>query len=680
MENKTLGIGIIIGMFLFIGAFLLLNNQKEEIEDLTSKDIKGIKSYIGESGTNIYGEDWEVNYLENNKSINISGVSNVLDNGEYKPFSEVYKIGRDGRFIKIIGSDFNVTLDWGIVQTNGVRRDSQWILTNYPTVQNKLNQKVLRNLVTWNMNVNVSTLPQVVKDNVAGFYFELEGTQGDITYNDVQRIERQGDGYTYYVLVIKDAVLNFENPAKNGIDVTINKTTITYNDVRSAVTSGNIEIGNTFEHLNKDTLEEIRVTFVGYEEEMDVEIKEDTLDLYKWNRELGLNINLGNNSEGLSWEKGVFRNKYNNYEIVQYPKGDNNFEFEVILDSPPPRNWIEFNINTTGLNFEYQGRLDIERNNFTHCNATSCWDNFNNNIAERPENIVDSYAVYSEELRNNEYKTGKLFHIYRVWVNDSSGNLTWGGIFINKTNGKMKLNVSQTYLNNAIYPVTIDPDIGYTTAGGSSASAVDALGFRTSTDQYTASAGDTVTALSLHYYVNGVSSWEGAVYDTSSNIPNNRLATAESDATQIASPGEWVSITGLSQSLVDGSNYAMAFSDLTGTIRYQWDYVPNSMSADTSSSLPASWTENSASLTRVSMYFTYEEGSAGEDCGCIDYENWEENLSDNCVMDIDCSPYNITYINTGTFTCNALLNATKFPELLTNQHERAGSSCVEVLN
>jgi len=86
--------------------------------------------------------------------------------------------------------------------------------------------------------------------------------------------------------------------------------------------------------------------------------------------------------------------------------------------------------------------------------------------AYRPENVVGSYAIYHAYKMNNEYKTGKAFHIYRPKIIDAEGNEAWCNL--NITNRLLKIEISKDFLDNAVYPVTIDPTFGYETAGATS--------------------------------------------------------------------------------------------------------------------------------------------------------------------------------------------------------------------
>ena len=164
------------------------------------------------------------------------------------------------------------------------------------------------------------------------------------------------------------------------------------------------------------------------------------------------------------------------YEVHMYEKPeageDGGFEFEWILPTKPKSNVLTATIQTKGLNFFYQPPLtdEIKPGRGETVTETQHLDSQGNVLAERPENVVGSYAAYHKSKRNNrvggkEYKTGKAFHIYRPHVTDAEGNETWAEL--NITGNDLTVTVPQGFLDKAVYPVIVDPTFGYTTIGAS---------------------------------------------------------------------------------------------------------------------------------------------------------------------------------------------------------------------
>jgi hypothetical protein len=84
---------------------------------------------------------------------------------------------------------------------------------------------------------------------------------------------------------------------------------------------------------------------------------------------------------------------------------------------------------------------------------------------QQPEGLTDeltgSYAVYSKTLRNNQYGTGKAFQIFRPLVTDDKGATTWATLKYDS--GVLSVEVPEDFLDNAAYPVVVDPILGYST-------------------------------------------------------------------------------------------------------------------------------------------------------------------------------------------------------------------------
>jgi len=145
-----------------------------------------------------------------------------------------------------------------------------------------------------------------------------------------------------------------------------------------------------------------------------------------------------------------------------YKKNDNCFEWEIILNKKPDTHIFQYQLETNGLTFYFQDSIDVADPYF-----------------EQPDSVRYSYAVYHSHKRNNRisinnndttyanYGTGKAFHLYRPRVWDSDGHTVWAKLSIDTIGHLLSINVADSFLNTASYPVTIDPTFGYTTAGAS---------------------------------------------------------------------------------------------------------------------------------------------------------------------------------------------------------------------
>src|SRR3990167_1721314 len=184
--------------------------------------------------------------------------------------------------------------------------------------------------------------------------------------------------------------------------------------------------------------------------------------LHKWNSEINLGIyydkiqkagqKVGNRMEWKDQKEEVHAYPLEAQEGME----DGGLEMEVLLKEKPDTNKFVFQIDgAENLNFSYQPALTQEE-----------IDEGDN----RPENVIGSYAVYHKTKANHRkgstnYATGKAFHIYRPKAIDASGVEEWAELFYE--NGVLSVTVPQKFLNVAVYPVKVDPTLGYTSIGAS---------------------------------------------------------------------------------------------------------------------------------------------------------------------------------------------------------------------
>lgn len=186
----------------------------------------------------------------------------------------------------------------------------------------------------------------------------------------------------------------------------------------------------------------------------------------RWDNGANLSLRLidDNTSEGQVYTTGdtiryVKANKEARFYELEasqdHPEGG--FEFEVVFSDKPASNVVSFSIETKGLEFYYQPELTEKEIALG---------------AIRPDNVVGSYAVYYQDCPANIaggklYRTGKAFHIYRPHAKDSRGKGTWAELSIDTEAKLMTVTVPQAFLDEAIYPVIVDPTFGYGTLGAS---------------------------------------------------------------------------------------------------------------------------------------------------------------------------------------------------------------------
>ena len=142
-------------------------------------------------------------------------------------------------------------------------------------------------------------------------------------------------------------------------------------------------------------------------------------------------------------------------------------EFDLVLKEKPDTNVFRFPIQSKGLRFYYQPPLHPEHPTWADTDGDSVPDVFTS------ENVVGSFAVYHETQAKlwktreeaEKYRTGKAFHIYRPKVSDAEGKEIWGELNIDEEEGVLTVTIDPDWLDNAVYPVTIDPKFGYESVG-----------------------------------------------------------------------------------------------------------------------------------------------------------------------------------------------------------------------
>ena len=202
------------------------------------------------------------------------------------------------------------------------------------------------------------------------------------------------------------------------------------------------------------------------------------LKIMRWDNEVNLSVRLLHNEKSPVVENEAGKTKWIGEKIEahfydlpvseDHPEGGS--EFEVILKEKPASNKIEFSLNTKGLDFFYQPPLTEEKfKDDQTADETHIYDKDKNIIAERPDNVVGSYAIYASDKKMNlvggkKYRTGKVCQIFRPKIIDSAGVKVFGRMKIEKK--ILSVEIPQDFLDNAVYPIkhAAGATFGFTTA------------------------------------------------------------------------------------------------------------------------------------------------------------------------------------------------------------------------
>lgn len=224
---------------------------------------------------------------------------------------------------------------------------------------------------------------------------------------------------------------------------------------------------------------------------------------------------------------------------------ENEFDIDFTLDAKPDTNIFTYKIEgAEDFDFFYQPELSPEE------------------IAEgsyRPENVIGSYAVYHKTKANHRigstnYATGKAFHIYRPKAIDANAAETWAEL--NYENGTLSVTVPQTFLDDAVYPVIVDPTLGITGIGATTYSNEVNDGILATAA--TMSESGTITSISVYVPVDsaddGAKKW--GIYQKDSVSSGNHGFIIGTTETTSPAGNNWITLnTTASPTLNSGTVY-----------------------------------------------------------------------------------------------------------------------------
>lgn len=342
----------------------------------------------------------------------------------------------------------------------------------------------------------------------------------------------------------------------------------------------------------------------GGDQKIIADKREPKITLTKWNGEVAMGVRYtgleatGDRpflSKNVEWSDGNQKMEAVPLEPAEGME-DGGMEINIILNEKPTSNIFNFAIDgADNLDFFYQPPLTDEEIK---------------EGAQRPDNVVGSYAVYYKNHANHiegqtNYATGKAYHVFRPLVTDAKGDIVWADLSF--SNGELSVTVPQSFLDGAVYPVNVDPTFGYTTQGASNVGLGNTSFYSLRTQ--TAAAG-TVTQMSLYAKEAGSTApVETALYDTSTLtlLGQSTATTINSTTGALFNFTISLSVTAQNYDLAfgssgTGSNNVLAFYD-TGSSGIgglkSWTY-PN---------FPASTTWTNLT-NQFSIYATYTAAAA----------------------------------------------------------------------
>lgn len=158
-------------------------------------------------------------------------------------------------------------------------------------------------------------------------------------------------------------------------------------------------------------------------------------------------VAISSRSVAVSMYDRDFALKCANEKYKTYAKqiDDTTFDIGHIFDSRPDTDKFEYDVmGYENFTFLYQPIYTPEE---LEANNTMC-----------PENVLGSYAVYYKDDKRK-----KAFHVFRPKLIDNDGKTEWAEL--RYEDGKFIVTCPKEWMDNAKYPVTLDPTFGKYTQG-----------------------------------------------------------------------------------------------------------------------------------------------------------------------------------------------------------------------
>lgn len=257
--------------------------------------------------------------------------------------------------------------------------------------------------------------------------------------------------------------------------------------------------------------------------------------------------------------EGRIKEPYETHDPAEYESEAH--EFEIVLKEKPASNVMAFTLQHKEVDFFYQPELtaeDIERGE------------------SRPDSVVGSYAIYHKTKMHNEYRSGKVGHIYRPRIEDAAGNSTWGDLHIDPRANTLTVTIPQAFLDEATYPVRHAAGLtfGYTTAGASGQNTGNVI----AGSIFNSPVAGEITGLTWYHFagvIGGTNNKQGCIYVASSLA---RLA---------------MTVGGVASVPIGWNDYV---------------HTPAVQIAGTTNYILCTW----ASLAKVNVQIAFDAGSAGQ--------------------------------------------------------------------
>lgn len=180
---------------------------------------------------------------------------------------------------------------------------------------------------------------------------------------------------------------------------------------------------------------------------------------------------------------------------------------------------------------------------------------------ERPAHVNGSYAIYAKGLSGDysalgglNYKTGKLCHIYRPWIEDAHGWRVWCALAIDEGAKRLTTTIPQDFYEQAALPWHLDPTFGYTTHGASDDNPSNNFVWCKATS--TPASSGTLNSLTQYGRIKVLNPiFDCAIYSDTAGAPDARLAAVDTGGTAYTGSDSEITTNITYASLTSGVQY-----------------------------------------------------------------------------------------------------------------------------
>lgn len=263
------------------------------------------------------------------------------------------------------------------------------------------------------------------------------------------------------------------------------------------------------------------------------------------------------------------------------PKTQNQMRWVEVLKVKPASN--KWSLKLSGheeFNFNYQIPFAIRAQSMTGSSIESFKKDGEDWIRlvlpqeglffERPVRIDGSYAVKHKTKRDNilghkNYRAGKVLHIPRPTATDAVGKSVLCSLHIE--NGIYTRITPQTFLDNAVYPVTINDDFGYWSSGASVGSSSG--NYQMSAGPYSPASDGSATSITC-YFTDMSTSLTLGMWNDNGGVPGTLKVDTPGDSSPTENAWNEQSFDA-PEAILAASSYHFGFNSATGA-NTRWAY------------------------------------------------------------------------------------------------------------